>query len=69
VYQLLAGGAGNEGPNDVRVGDVGELGALLGESPDEISERFVRLLSAAPEVLGISKMHVCALDVLDKDPD
>ena len=36
VYQLLAGGAGNEGSDDVGVCDVGELGALLGESPDEI---------------------------------
>jgi len=69
VYQLLAGGAGNEGPNDVRVCDVEELGALFGESPDEISERFIRLLPAAPEILGISGAHVCALEVSSEDPD
>jgi hypothetical protein len=38
MYQLLAGGTGDEGSDDVGVCDVGELGALLGESPDEISE-------------------------------
>jgi len=55
VYQLLAGGAGDEGPDDIRVCDVGELGALLRESPDEISERLIRLLPTAPvsqEFLG-----------------
>jgi len=66
VYQLLAGGAGNEGSDDVGVCDVGELDALLGESPDEILERFIRLLSVASVVLGISREHVCALEVPDK---
>jgi len=37
MYQLLAGGTGDEGSDDVGVHDVGELGALLGESPDEVS--------------------------------
>ena len=69
MYQLLASGAGNEGSDNIGVGDVGELGALFGESCDEISERLIRLLLAAPEVPGISGAHVCALEVLDKDPD
>jgi len=69
VYQLLAGGAGDEGPDDVEVCDVGELGALLGESPDEVTEGLVRLLSAALEVLGVSRTHVCALEIPDEDPD
>ena len=69
VYQLLAGGTGDESPNNIRVYDVRELGALLGESPDEISEGLIRLLPTAPEVLGISRTHVCALKVLDEDPD
>jgi len=69
VYQLLAGDASDEGLDDVRVCDVGELGALFGESPDEILERFIRLLPVAPEVRGILRAHVCALEVLDKDPD
>ena len=50
VYQLLAGCATNEGSNDVGVRDVGELDALLGESPDEVSERLVRLLPVALEI-------------------
>jgi len=69
VYQLLAGGASDEGSDDVGVCDVGGLGALLGESPDEILERLIRLLPAAPEILGISRTHICALEVPDKDPN
>ena len=69
VYQLFAGGAGDEGPDDVGVCDVGELGTLFGESPDEVLEGLIRLLPTAPEVPGISRMHVCALEVPDKDPD
>jgi len=56
-------------PDDIRVHDVGELGALLGETPDEVSERLVRLLMVAPEVLGVPEVHVCALEVPDKDLD
>jgi hypothetical protein len=67
VYQLLTGGAGDEGSNDIGVRDVGELGALLGETPDEISERLIRLLSTTPEVPGVPRVHVCALEVPDKD--
>jgi len=69
VYQLLAGGAGDDGPDDIRVCDVGELGALPGESSDEVSERLIGLLPIAPEVPGISRTHVCALEVPDEDPD
>jgi hypothetical protein len=29
AHQVSAGGAGEERPNDIRVGDVGQLGALL----------------------------------------
>jgi len=69
MYQLLAGGAGDEGPDDIGVGDVGELGALLGEPSDEVSEGLIRLLPTAPEVLGISRTHICALEVPDEDPE
>jgi len=69
MYHLLAGGASDEGSDDVRVRDVWELGALHGKSPDEISDGLITLLSAAPEILGISWTHVCALEVPDKDPD
>jgi len=69
MYQLLAGGTGDEGSDDVGVCDVGELGALLGESPNEVSEGLIGLLSAAPEVLGVPRTHVCALEVPDEDLD
>ena len=67
MYQLLAGGTDDEGSNDVGVCDVGELGALLRESPDEVSEGLIGLLTAAPEVPGLPRAHVYALEVPDED--
>jgi len=69
VYELFASGARNEGSDDVGVRDVGELGALLGESPDEISEGLIWLLPATPEVPGVPWAHVCALKVPNEDPN
>jgi len=69
VYQLLAGGTGDKGSDNVGVRDVGELGALLGESPDEVSEGLIGLLPTTPEVLGVPRAHICALEVPDEDPD
>jgi len=69
VYQFLAGGTRDEGSDDVGVRDVGELGALLGESPDEVSEGLIRLLPAAPEVPGVPRAHICALEVPNEDLD
>jgi hypothetical protein len=48
--QLFVGGTREEGHDDVGVGDVGELGALFGETPDVIPEGFTRLLFAASEI-------------------
>jgi hypothetical protein len=48
--QLFAGGSREESHDYIRVGDVGELGALPGETPDVIPEGFARLLLATPEV-------------------
>jgi len=69
VYELLASGAGNEGSDDVGIRDVGELGALFGESPDEVSEGLIGLLPATPEVPGVPRAHVSALEVPDEDLD
>ena len=69
MRQLLASGAGDERSDDVGVRDVGELGALFGETRDEVLERLVRLLPATPEVPGVSRAHVCALEVPNEDPD
>jgi hypothetical protein len=48
--QLFAGGTREEVHDDVGVGDVGELGALFGETPDVIPEGFTRLLFAASKI-------------------
>src|SRR5688572_20827199 len=60
AHQVAAGGASEERADDIRVGDVGQLGALLRESPDVVPERLSQLLSAASEVPGIPRAHVRA---------
>jgi hypothetical protein len=45
------------------------FGALLGEASDELMESLFWVLAAASEVLGIPRVHVCALKVPHKDPD
>jgi len=42
---------------------------LLGESPNEVSEGLIGLLPAAPEVPGIPRAHIRALEVHDEDLD
>ena len=42
---------------------------MLGETPDEVSEGLIGLLSAAPEVPGVPRVHICALEVPDEDLD
>jgi hypothetical protein len=61
--QLFAGGAREEGHDNVRVGDVGELSALLGEMPDVILEGFTRLLLVASEIPRVAGAHVGSLEV------
>lgn len=69
VHQLFAGGATDERPDNVRVRDVEELGTQLGEMSDKVPKRLMRLLTAAPEVSGVPKVHICALEILDEDLD
>jgi hypothetical protein len=66
--QLFAGGTREEGHNHVRVGDVGELGTLPGETPDVILEGFTWLLLAAPEVPRVAGAHVGPLEVSLEHP-
>jgi hypothetical protein len=61
--QLFAGGPGEKGHEDVRVGDIGKLGALFRETPDIVTERLIRLLSATPEVPRVTWAHVSPLEV------
>jgi hypothetical protein len=69
AHQVAAGGAGKERADDIRVGDIGQLGALLRESPDVVLERLSRLLAAASEILGVPRAHVRALEVADEGLD
>jgi hypothetical protein len=65
----VACGADEERNDDIRVGDVGKLGALLRKSPDILPHGFPWLLAAASEILGVPRAHVCALEVSSKGFD
>jgi hypothetical protein len=41
--------------------------AFLRETPNAISEGFVRLLPVALQILGVARMLICALEVVGKD--
>jgi hypothetical protein len=69
AHQVAAGGASEERSDDIRVGDVGQLGALLRESPDVVPERLSRLLAAASEIPGVPRVDVRALEVADEGLD
>ena len=64
----MVGGAGEEILDNFRVADAWQLGVLLGEASDEVSERLVRCLATTLEVPGVPRAHVCALEIPDKDP-
>jgi hypothetical protein len=63
AHQVAVGGACEERADDIRVGDVGQLGALLGESPDVVPERLSQLLAAASEIPGVPRAHIRALEI------
>jgi hypothetical protein len=63
AHQVAASGAGEERTDDIRVGDVGQLGALLRKPPDVVPQGFPWLLAAASEIPGVPRAHVCALEV------
>jgi hypothetical protein len=63
AHQVTASGASEECPDDIRVGDVGQLGALLRKPPDVLSQGFPWLLAAASEIPGVPRAHVRALEV------
>jgi hypothetical protein len=50
AHQVSASGAGEESPDDIRVGNFGQLGALLRKPPDVLSEGFPWLLAATLEI-------------------
>jgi hypothetical protein len=69
AHQVEASDASEERPDDIRVGDVGQLGALLRKLPDVLSQGFPWLLAAASEIPGVPRAHVCALEVSSEGLD
>jgi hypothetical protein len=63
AHQVAASGADEERADDIRVGDVGQLSALLRKPPDVVPQGFPWLLAAASEIPGVPRAHVCALEV------
>ena len=47
---------------------MGQLGALLGEVSDEVSERLVWPLATTLVVPGVPGVHVCALEIPNENP-
>jgi hypothetical protein len=69
THQVAASGAGEEHPDDIRVGDVGQLGALLRKPSDVLLQGFPWLLAAASEIPRVARAHVRALEVSSEGPD
>jgi hypothetical protein len=65
--ELFAGGSHEECPDNIGVSHVGQLGALTGEVSNVLIESFIRLLMAAPEVLGVTRAHIGILKVPHKN--
>jgi hypothetical protein len=63
LVAMSASGAYEERVDDIRVSDVGKLGALLRKSPDVVPQGLSRLLAAASKIPGVPRAHVCALEV------
>jgi hypothetical protein len=66
---VAAGGAGEERADDIRIGDVGQLGALLRESSDVVPKRLPWQLAAASEIPGVPWAHVRALEIAGEGLD
>jgi hypothetical protein len=69
AHQVSASGAGEESPDDIRVGNVGQLGVLLRKPPDVLSEGLPWLLAAASEIPRVPRAHVGALEISRENLD
>jgi hypothetical protein len=61
--QVSASGAGEESPDDIRVGDVGQLGALLRKPSDVLSQGLPWLLAVDSEIPRVPRAHVRTLEI------
>jgi hypothetical protein len=50
--------------HNLRLGYTRELSTTLGEASYEVPERLAGLLGALPQVPGVPRAHICALEVL-----
>jgi hypothetical protein len=66
--QLLAGGSREESYDNVRVGDVGKLSALFGETPDIVAKGLVWLLLTPPNVPRVARAYIGPLEVPFEHP-
>jgi hypothetical protein len=61
AHEIRAGRSLEEGVHDIRLCDARELGTT--QVSYEIPERLARPLGACPQVPGVPRAHVCALEV------
>ena len=66
--QGLAGCPREECTNDIRIDDIRERVASLGEPTGVIPQGLAGLLLAALEVPGIPRTDICPLKIPDEDP-
>jgi hypothetical protein len=67
VDKSLAGHAIDEGVDDIGIGDVGKLIALLGEALNVLPEGLVSPLPIIVEIPGVPWVGVGALKLVDED--
>jgi hypothetical protein len=65
AHQVAASGASEERPDDIRVSDVGQLGAMLRKPSDVLSQGFPWLLAAASEIPGVVRALEVSSESLD----
>jgi hypothetical protein len=65
--ELFAGDSREERPDDIGISHVGQLGALPKEAPNVLTESFIWLLVAAPEVLGVARADIGTLKIFHKN--
>jgi hypothetical protein len=63
AHEVPAGRSLEEGMHDLGLGHTRELTTTLGEASYEVPERLAGLLGARPQVSGVPRAHVCALDL------
>jgi hypothetical protein len=63
AHEVPTGRALEEGVHDLRLSNARELSTALGKAPCEVPKRFAGFLGARPQVPGVPRAHVRALEV------